>query len=81
MIASARSRVWRPAPLVGSLLGDVGRYLLAVLLVLVLGFIMGFNAEGGVLGVLAGIALAIVFALSLSWAWLALGWSCAAPAR
>jgi daunorubicin/doxorubicin transport system permease protein len=65
--------VWRPAPLVGSLLGDVGRYLLAVLLVLVLGFIMGFDAGGGVLGVLAGIALAIVFALSLSWAWLALG--------
>ena len=40
---------------------------------LVLGFIMGFDAGGGVLGVLAGVALAIVFALSLSWAWLALG--------
>jgi ABC-2 type transport system permease protein len=65
--------VWRPALLVGSLLGDVGRYLLASTLVLVLGFIMGFDAGGGVLGVLAGVALAIAFALSLSWAWLALG--------
>ena len=65
--------VWRPAPMVGSLLGDVGRYLLAVVLVLMLGFIMGFDAGGGVPGVLAGVALAIVFALSLSWAWLALG--------
>ena len=34
---------------------------------------MGFDAGGGALGVLAGIALAIVFALSLSWAWIALG--------
>lgn len=65
--------VWRPAALLGSLLGDVGRYLLASLLVIGLGFAMGFNAGGGVLGVLAGLALAVVFALSLSWAWLALG--------
>ncbi len=64
--------VWRPAPLLGSLLGDVGRYLLASTLVLALGFIMGFDAGGGVLGVLGGVGLAIIFALSLSWAWLAL---------
>ncbi len=65
--------VWRPAPLVGSLLGDVGRYLLAAVLVLGLGFVMGFDAGGGVPGVLGGVALAVAFALSLSWAWLALG--------
>ncbi len=64
--------VWRPALLVGSLLGDIGRYLLAVALVIGLGFAMGFEAGGGVLGVLAGVALAVVFALSLSWVWLAL---------
>ncbi len=65
--------VWRPAPLIGGLIGDVGRYLLATSLVVGLGFLMGFDAGGGALGVLAGIALAIVFALSLSWAWIALG--------
>jgi daunorubicin/doxorubicin transport system permease protein len=64
--------VWPPAMLLGSLLGDVGRYLLATLLVIGLGFLMGFDAGGGALGVLAGLALAIGFALSLSWAWLAL---------
>ena len=71
--------VWRPAPLVGSLLGDVGRYRGARRWWLVLGFIMGFDAGGGVLGVLAGVAWAIVFALSLSWAWLALGFVLRSP--
>jgi len=65
--------VWRPAPLIGALLGDIGRYLLATSLVLALGFLMGFSAEGGVAGVLAGVALAILFGLALSWAWIALG--------
>ncbi len=64
--------VWRAAPIVGGLVGDVGRYLIASGLVLGLGLVMGFRAHGGVLGVGAATALAIVFALSLSWAWIAL---------
>ena len=42
--------VWRPAPIVGGLIGDAGRYLLACSLVIGLGLIMGFNAGGGPLG-------------------------------
>ncbi len=34
---------------------------------------MGYDAGGGPLGVLAAVALVIVFAVSLSWAWTALG--------
>jgi ABC-2 type transport system permease protein len=64
--------VWRAAPIVGGLIGDIGRYLIASSLVLGLGLIMGFRAHGGVLGVAAATALAIVFALALSWAWIAL---------
>jgi ABC-2 type transport system permease protein len=64
--------VWRAAPIVGGLVGDVGRYVIASSLVIVLGLVMGFRAHGGVEGVLAATALAIVFALSLSWAWIAL---------
>jgi ABC-2 type transport system permease protein len=64
--------VWRAAPIVGGLIGDVGRYLIASILVIGLGFIMGFRAPGGVQGVVAAIALAILFALALSWAWIAL---------
>ena len=65
--------VWRPAPIAGALLGDVARYLLAASLVILLGVAMGFRPAGGAPGVLAGIGLVLVFALSLSWAWTTLG--------
>jgi ABC-2 type transport system permease protein len=65
--------IWRPAPIVGGMIGDVGRYLLASSLVIGLGLAIGFRPHGGVLGVLAAVALVIVFALSLSWVWTAAG--------
>jgi ABC-2 type transport system permease protein len=65
--------VWRPAPIVGGLIGDTGRYLLAAGLVIILGLIMGHDADGGPLGLIAAVALVIVFSVSLSWAWTALG--------
>ena len=58
--------VWRPAPIVGGLIGDAGRYLLSASLVIVLGLVMGYHAGGGPLGVLAAVVLVIVFAVSLS---------------
>jgi daunorubicin/doxorubicin transport system permease protein len=63
--------IWRPAPIVGGLIGDVGRYLLASTLVIAIGLAIGYRPGGGVLGVLLAIALVIVFALSLSWIWAA----------
>jgi ABC-2 type transport system permease protein len=65
--------IWRPAPIAGALLGDIARYLLAASLVIVLGVTMGFRPGGGAPGVLAGIGLLVLFALSLSWAWTTLG--------
>jgi daunorubicin/doxorubicin transport system permease protein len=65
--------IWRPAPITGALLGDVTRYLLAAGLVTVLGLAIGFRPSGGAPGVLAGVGLLLVFALSLSWAWTTLG--------
>src|SRR5215475_10566221 len=44
--------IWRPAPLVGAVLGDSVRYLIAATIVVVLGVVMGYRAEGGVPGVL-----------------------------
>jgi ABC-2 type transport system permease protein len=64
--------VWRPAPIVGGLIGDAGRYLLAAGLVIGLGLIMGFHADGGPVGVAAAVVLVLVFASALSWAWTAL---------
>ncbi len=61
--------IWRPAPIVGGLIGDVGRYVLGSSLVVLLGLAMGYRPQGGVPGVAAGIGLAVLFAFSLSWVW------------
>ncbi len=65
--------IWSPAPLVGSLLGDCVRYLLAATVIMVLGFILGFNAPNGILGVLAAVGLVIVFSFALSWVFTTMG--------
>jgi ABC-2 type transport system permease protein len=61
--------IWRPAPIIGGLLGDLGRYLLASTLVIALGLALGFRPDGGAAGVLAAIALVLAFAFALSWIW------------
>lgn len=61
--------VWRPAQLVGALLGDQVRYTLAGVIILVIGFIMGFRPEGGLPGVVVAFALLLVFSFCLSWVW------------
>lgn len=65
--------IWRPAPIVGALLGDTGRYLIASSIVVGLGLALGFRPQAGVAGVLAATALILVFAMSLSWMWTVLG--------
>jgi ABC-2 type transport system permease protein len=65
--------IWRPAPLVGALLGDSVRYLVAGTVIVVLGVILGFRPEAGVGGVVAALALTIVFAFGLSWVFTTLG--------
>ena len=71
--------IWRPAPLVGAVLGDSVRYLMAGTVTIVLGFIMGFTAGGGILGVLAALALVVVFSFGLSWVFTTLGMLLRAP--
>ena len=65
--------VWRPAPILGALIGDIGRYLLAGGIVIGLGLAMGYRPAGGAAGVLAATALVLLFASALSWAWITLG--------
>lgn len=65
--------VWRPAPILGSMIGDVGRYLFAAAIVLGLGFAMGYRSAGGVFGVLGALGLVIAFALALTCVWTTLG--------
>jgi ABC-2 type transport system permease protein len=65
--------IWRPAPLVGALLGDSVRYLLAGTVIVVLGVALGYRPGAGVGGVVAALALVIVFAFGLSWVFTTLG--------
>jgi ABC-2 type transport system permease protein len=65
--------IWRPAALVGNLLGDLLRYVLASTTIIIVGLIMGFRPAGGVLGVLAGVALLVVFSFAFSWIWTMFG--------
>ncbi|KAA3653976.1 MAG: ABC transporter permease [Chloroflexi bacterium] len=60
---------WRPAVLVGALLGDTIRYTMAAGVVIVLGLLLGFRPETGLSGVLLSLILLLVFAFSLSWVW------------
>jgi len=65
--------IWRPAPLVGSLLGDSVRYLLAGIVIIVLGVILGYSPGAGVGGAVAALGLVVVFAFGLSWVFTTLG--------
>jgi ABC-2 type transport system permease protein len=65
--------IWRPAFIVGGLISDAGRNLLAAGIVLTLGLVMGFRPQGGAVGVLSAVALILVFAFGLSWVWATLG--------
>jgi len=63
--------IWRGALVLGGLLGDAGRYLLAAAIVVILGVIIGYRPGGGATGVIAAVALVIAFGLALSWLWAA----------
>src|SRR5215211_6683035 len=65
--------IWRPAPLVGALLGDSVRYLVAAVVIVVLGVALGFKSGAGLGGVVAAIALVVIFAFGLSWVFTTLG--------
>jgi ABC-2 type transport system permease protein len=65
--------IWKPAPLVGSLLGDSVRYVLAGTVIVVVGFVLGYRAPAGVIGVVEALALVVLFAFGLSWVFTTLG--------
>ncbi len=65
--------IWPPAPLVGAVLGDSVRYLVAATVVVALGLVLGFRPAAGLGGVLAAIALVVVFAFGLAWVFTTVG--------
>ncbi|MCX4737928.1 ABC transporter permease [Streptomyces antibioticus] len=65
--------IWRPSTMVGYLLGDMLRYTIASVVMLVVGMILGYRPDGGFMGVVAGIALLIAFSFAFSWIWTMFG--------
>ena len=71
--------VWRPAPLVGAMLGDTVRYLVAATVVVAVGLVLGFRPDAGVDGMLAAMLLVIVFCFGLAWVFTTAGLLMRAP--
>jgi ABC-2 type transport system permease protein len=65
--------IWKPAPLVGALLGDSVRYFVAGVVIVAVGMILGYRPDGGMGGVLLALLLVIVFAFALSWVFQTIG--------
>ena len=65
--------IWRPAPLVGSLLGDSVRYVVAGTVIILVGVVLGYRPDAGFGGAVAALALVVLFAFGLSWVFTTLG--------
>ncbi len=65
--------IWRPSAMVGYLLGDALRYTIASVIMLSMGLLLGYRADGGFPGVVAGIALLLLFSFAFSWIWTMFG--------
>ncbi|MEV7195070.1 ABC transporter permease [Streptomyces sp. NPDC093510] len=65
--------IWRPSVMVGYLLGDALRYAIASVVILTVGLVMGYRPDGGFVGVVAGIAVLLVFSFAFSWIWTMFG--------
>jgi ABC-2 type transport system permease protein len=65
--------IWRGAPLLGSMLGDTVRYVLAGIVIIVVGVVLGFRPGAGVGGAAAALALVVTFSFGLSWVFTTVG--------
>ena len=64
---------WDAAPLAGAVVGDALRAATAGTVVLLGGLLLGFDADGGITGALAALALVVLFSFALSWAFALVG--------
>jgi ABC-2 type transport system permease protein len=71
--------IWQPGAMVGALVADMFRYTMASIIVVLLGLLLGFRPDGGAVGVIAALALVVLFSFSLSWIWTLLGLTMRTP--
>ena len=65
--------IGRSAPLIGSVAGDLIRYVVAIASLLVFGSVLGFRFQTSAVEVLAACLLTVLFAFCLSWAFVLIG--------
>lgn len=59
--------IWQLAPVVGAMAGDLLRHLISASVVIIVGLVLGFHPAARVSGILAALALLLLFAFGLGW--------------
>ena len=65
--------IWSLAPFAGLMVGDVLRHLIASLIILSIGMLLGYRPGAGLAGVLAALVLLVVIGFGVGWVFLVLG--------
>jgi len=65
--------IWRGAPLLGSMIGDTVRYVIAGTVIILVGVALGFRPRAGAGGAAAALALVVTFSFGLSWVFTTIG--------
>ena len=65
--------IWSLAPFAGLMVGDVLRHLIAGLIILTIGLILGYRPEAGVAGVVGAFAMLIAIGFGMGWVFIVLG--------
>jgi ABC-2 type transport system permease protein/oleandomycin transport system permease protein len=65
--------MWTPAVLAGRTIADLARNVFVVVLMMVVGFLVGWRIHTDALGVLAGTALLLLFGYAMSWIFATVG--------
>lgn len=65
--------IWSLAPFAGLMVGDVLRHLIASMIILTIGMLLGYRPETGLFGVLAAFALLLAIGFGIGWVFLVLG--------
>jgi ABC-2 type transport system permease protein/oleandomycin transport system permease protein len=65
--------MWTPAVLAGRTIADLTRNVFVVVLMMVVGFLVGWRIHTNALGVLAGTALLLLFGYAMSWIFATVG--------
>ncbi len=65
--------IWSLAPFAGLMVGDVLRHLIASMIILSIGMLLGYRPETGLVGVLAAFTLLLAIGFGMGWVFLVLG--------